>query len=122
MERVGSFELDRLEMGTAITCGVFLDAFTGSGSESGSVSAGAVASSATSTEYFIVGTAQVVNDEAEPSRGRLLLFEITADKRILLVTEKATKGAVFSMAMLQGKVAAGIGSKVFFMSVNVFLI
>ena len=43
------------------------------------------------TEYVVVGTAYVLPEEPEPSRGRLMVFEIK-DNRLVLVTEKDLKG------------------------------
>lgn len=62
-------------------------------------------------ELFVVGTAHVVNEELEPSKGRILVFEVTGDQRINLVTEKETK-AVYALTSICGKLAAGLGSKV----------
>ncbi len=99
LEVFGTFELDPLEQGISIASGTFQLP----SSES---------TTAAPVEYIIVGTARVVNEEIEPSRGRILVFEITADRRINLVTERDTTAAVFSLAMLQGRLAAGLGSKV----------
>ncbi len=106
MRRVGSFELDRLEQGISLMCGTFSPESIAASSSSSS------SSSAPSVEYLVVGTAQVVNEELEPSRGRILVFEVDSDRRVVLVAERETKGAVFSLAMLQGKLAAGISSRV----------
>ncbi len=86
-----------------------------------------------STPFFVIGTAQVVNEEVEPSRGRILVFQIiqTQDeldigassstdvnngteqkKKLVLVTEKETKSGVYSLCAIEGRLAAGIGSKV----------
>jgi DNA damage-binding protein 1 len=68
-------------------------------------------------EYITVGTALVIPDEEEPSRGRILVFEVVGegeDRRLNLVTEKETKGAVFSLVSMNGKLVAGIGSKVIY--------
>ena len=68
-------------------------------------------------EYIVVGTALVIPEEQEPSRGRILVFEVLGeregeDRRLHLAMEKETKGAVFSTASMNGKLVAGIGSKV----------
>ncbi len=100
LEVFGAFELDRLEQGISIASGTFQL------TELESTAA------VVPVEYIIVGTARVVNEEIEPSRGRILIFEITSDRRINLVCERDTTAAVFSLAMLQGRLAAGLGSKV----------
>ena len=91
MEKIGYYELDRLEHGiSCITC-QFAE---------------------TGAEYVVVGTAYVANEELEPNRGRLLLFEVTPDHRVNLVSEVQANSGVYSMAAFSGKIAAGIGSKV----------
>lgn len=70
----------------------------------------------TATEYIVVGTAFLIATESEPSRGRLLVYEVAgagADRVVRLVAEKDTKGAVFGIAQLPGgRIVANIGSKV----------
>ncbi len=87
-----------------------------------------------SKEYIVVGTAYAVDGEQEPNKGRILVFEV-ADKplaegkpaaeqlapeqlapspgrRLTLVAEKQTRGAVYSLNAFNGKLLAGINSKV----------
>ncbi len=85
----------------------------------------------TSKEYVIVGTAYSKSGDMEPSRGRILVFEVVRDSslmpsstgttlaecpelRVRLIAETVTKGGVFSLAPLNGKLVACIGSKVWF--------
>jgi hypothetical protein len=68
-------------------------------------------------EYLVVGTAFVLPEEQQPSRGRLLVFELLTDsasggRMVRLVVETPTRGAVFSLSSLNGKLVAGIDSKV----------
>lgn len=63
-------------------------------------------------EYFVVGTGYVVNEEQEASRGRILVFELTADRKVSLVTETEVGGGVYSLTPVCGRLAAGVGSKV----------
>lgn len=101
LEQFGVFELDPLEQGIACaTCHLQCVYVTRNTAVSESV------------EYIVVGTARVVNDEIEPTRGRILVFEVTPARQINLVAEKETKGAVYTLAGVGGKLAAGIGSKV----------
>ena len=69
---------------------------------------------AVSREIVVVGTAFTVPEEYESSRGRLLVFELgtEAQRRVTLVTQRDVKGAVYTLGELDGKVLAGIGSKV----------
>jgi DNA damage-binding protein 1 len=96
MQQLFTFDLDRMEQSmSCATC-----RFEGS-----------------SKEYFVVGTAHVIPEEQEPSRGRILVFEVTGgdsgeERRMHLIAEKEEKGAVFTLAPLNGKLVAGIGSKV----------
>lgn len=59
----------------------------------------------------------IITDEEEPSRGRILVFEIIGekegeDRRLNLAFEIETKGAVFTLVGMDGKLVAGVGSKV----------
>jgi DNA damage-binding protein 1 len=74
--------------------------------------------SADLTEYIIVGTAFVLPEEQQPSRGRILVFEIStaspseSGRKVSLVVETPTRGAAYSLASIQGRVVAGVDSKV----------
>lgn len=84
-------------------------------------------------QYVIVGTAQTILGEVEPSRGRILVFDISSSVTdsdsvgesmdingtgnggkpvVTLIYEKEVKGAVFSLACLMGRLVAGVGSKI----------
>jgi DNA damage-binding protein 1 len=69
-----------------------------------------------SKSYFVVGTASSLEDEIEPSKGRILVFEVLKlegeERRLVLVTEKTTKGAVYELCPFGGKLLAGINAKV----------
>ena len=87
-----------------------------------------------SKEYIVVGTAYAVDGEQEPNKGRILVFEVTdkplaegkpaaellaaeqhapsPGRRLTLVAEKQTRGAVYSLNAFIGKLLAGINSKV----------
>ena len=62
--------------------------------------------------YFVVGTARIIPLESEPSAGRILVFRVTPLGKLSLVTEKDVKGAVYSLDVLDGKLLAGINSRV----------
>lgn len=68
-----------------------------------------------STSYFIVGTAYVHQEEVEPHQGRILVFSVTGihgERKLQLVAEKEVKGAVYCLNAFNGKVLAGVNSKV----------
>ena len=77
------------------------------------------------TDYFVVGTAFALEDEPEPSRGRILVLqvvggqrqsedggEIAVAKRLELVAQVETAGAVYSLNSFNGLLLAGINSKI----------
>jgi hypothetical protein len=62
-------------------------------------------------DYFVVGTAIALPDEPEPSKGHILIFRV-ADRKLVPVARQATKGAVYTLSPFQGRLLAGINSKV----------
>eukprot|EP00668_Euglena_longa_P029608 GGOE01036966.1.p1 GENE.GGOE01036966.1~~GGOE01036966.1.p1 ORF type:complete len:1224 (-),score=385.99 GGOE01036966.1:114-3533(-) len=62
-------------------------------------------------EYIVVGTAYVLQEEHEPSRGRLLVFEVK-DNRLLLVAEKDIKGACYCLCAFNGKLLSSCNANV----------
>uniref|UniRef100_A0AAV1TCU6 DNA damage-binding protein 1 n=1 Tax=Peronospora matthiolae TaxID=2874970 RepID=A0AAV1TCU6_9STRA len=72
------------------------------------------AGDSTNTSYFVVGTAYVHEEEAEPHQGRILVFAVTGihgERKLQLVAEKEVKGAVYCLNAFNGKVLAGVNSK-----------
>ncbi|CAM9125233.1 unnamed protein product [Choristocarpus tenellus] len=66
-------------------------------------------------DYVVVGTAYVREEDFEPAVGRLLVFSVEgegAERKVLLVAEEETRGAVYSLNEFNGKLLAGINSKV----------
>ncbi|XP_028142182.1 DNA damage-binding protein 1 [Diabrotica virgifera virgifera] len=61
--------------------------------------------------YFVVGTANVNPEEAEPKQGRLLVFHWN-DNKLTQVSEKEIKGACYSLSEFNGKLLASINSTV----------
>ncbi|XP_061132404.1 DNA damage-binding protein 1 [Syngnathus typhle] len=61
--------------------------------------------------YFVVGTAMVYPEEAEPKQGRIIVFHYT-DGKLQTVAEKEVRGAVYSMLEFNGKLLASINSTV----------
>ncbi|CAI0545443.1 unnamed protein product [Linum tenue] len=64
-----------------------------------------------SNVYYCVGTAYVLPEENEPTKGRILVFSIE-DGKLQLITEKETKGAVYSLNAFNGKLLAAINQKI----------
>lgn len=63
-------------------------------------------------EFVIVGTAFVLPDEQQPSRGRILVFSQNEDGDFVVVAETVTKGGVFSLTSTHDRLIAGIDCKV----------
>ena len=66
-------------------------------------------------ERFIVGTANLIGTEGvnEQVKGRLFIFEVTADRKLKVVYKNEYNGAVKCLAMLDdGKIVAGLSKVV----------
>ncbi len=115
--QVHMYDLDPMEQGLSLTCCLFEKADKADDEVDAEKS------------YVVLGTAQYIPGEVEPSRGRLLLFDISMSEvdecidadasqdlvysvHVSCVYEKEVKGAVFSVDVLCGRLVAGIGSKV----------
>ncbi|KAG5515910.1 hypothetical protein RHGRI_036826 [Rhododendron griersonianum] len=61
--------------------------------------------------YYCVGTAYVMPEENEPSKGRIIVFTVE-DQKLVLIAEKETKGAVYSLNAFNGKLLAAINQKI----------
>ncbi|KAK4399406.1 DNA damage-binding protein 1 [Sesamum angolense] len=61
--------------------------------------------------YYCVGTAYVMPEENEPTKGRILVFAVE-DGKLQLIAEKETKGAVYSLNAFNGKLLAAINQKI----------
>lgn len=61
--------------------------------------------------YYCVGTAYVLPEENEPTKGRILVFSVEEGK-LQLVAEKETKGAVYCLNAFNGKLLAAINQKI----------
>ncbi|KAL4189515.1 hypothetical protein AMTRI_Chr08g165760 [Amborella trichopoda] len=89
-EILSSYQLDTYENGCSILSCSFTD---------------------DSNAYICVGTAYVLPEENEPSKGRILVF-VVEDGKLMLVAEKETKGAVYSLNAFNGKLLAAINQKI----------
>ncbi|KAL3841910.1 hypothetical protein ACJMK2_019999 [Sinanodonta woodiana] len=61
--------------------------------------------------YYIVGTAMVHPEEAEPKQGRIIVFHYH-DGKLVQVAEKEIKGAAYTILEFNGKLLASINSTV----------
>eukprot|EP00873_Tetraselmis_striata_P003032 jgi/Tetstr1/423296/TSEL_013995.t1 len=61
--------------------------------------------------YFVVGTAYALPEESEPTKGRLLVFQVI-DGKLSLVTEREVKGAVYNVNAFSKGLLAGINSHI----------
>lgn len=61
--------------------------------------------------YYVVGTAIVYSEEAEPKQGRFILF-MWKDGKLQQVAEKEIRGAPYSVIEFNGKLLAAINSTV----------
>lgn len=60
-------------------------------------------------ERFVVGTSYMEEDSTSGTvRGRILVFEVTEERRLKLISETALKGACRCLAMCQGRVVAAL--------------
>lgn len=59
-------------------------------------------------ERFVVGTAYLDDDAPDTAKGRILVFEVTEERRLKLVTEMALKGACRCLSMCQGRIVAAL--------------
>ncbi|DAZ92907.1 TPA: LOW QUALITY PROTEIN: hypothetical protein N0F65_013069, partial [Lagenidium giganteum] len=81
----------------------------------GAIISTSFAGDSSNTTYFVVGTAYVHDEEWEPHQGRILVFSISGihgERKLQLVTEREVKGSVFCLNAFNGKVLAGVNSKV----------
>ncbi|XP_031500678.1 DNA damage-binding protein 1 [Nymphaea colorata] len=89
-EIISSYQLDTYENGCSILSCSFSD---------------------DNNAYYCVGTAYVLPEENEPSKGRILVFTVE-DGKLQLITEKETKGAVYTLNAFNGKLLAAINQKI----------
>ena len=63
-------------------------------------------------ECFAVGTASLATDHSDDIRGRILLFAVTNDRAIELITEHPVKGACRALAEIDGSLVAGLAKTI----------
>ncbi|KAI8822007.1 DNA damage-binding protein 1a-like protein [Fimicolochytrium jonesii] len=63
-------------------------------------------------EFYCVGTALVLPEEDEPTKGRITVFEVTPERKLRIVAQVETKGCVYCLATVSGRLLAGVNSQV----------
>ncbi|KAJ1548891.1 DNA damage-binding protein 1a, partial [Cladochytrium tenue] len=94
LEIIDSFEFDSAESAHSIC--------TFAGSDSG-------------TTFFAVGTAQVMPNQEEATRGRIMVFKVHSEferRRVALETSIDVTGCVYSLECVKGRLVAAINNKV----------
>ncbi|KAL6499676.1 DNA damage-binding protein 1a [Orobanche gracilis] len=61
--------------------------------------------------HYCVGTAYVLPEENEPTKGRILVFTVE-DGKLQLIAKKETEGAVYGLNAFNGKLLAAIRQKI----------
>lgn len=59
-------------------------------------------------ERFVIGTAYLDDQEPDAAKGRILVLEVTEDRRLKLVAELSVRGACRCLAMCHGKLVAAL--------------
>ena len=59
-------------------------------------------------ERFVVGTAYLDDERPESIRGRIIVFDVTQDRLLKVVTQLAVKGACRALGALDGKIVAAL--------------
>eukprot|EP01127_Copromyxa_protea_P023248 TRINITY_DN865_c0_g1_i1.p1 TRINITY_DN865_c0_g1~~TRINITY_DN865_c0_g1_i1.p1 ORF type:complete len:1101 (-),score=191.49 TRINITY_DN865_c0_g1_i1:52-3354(-) len=94
------------------TCSVMTTTFkTPSGRDKSSTAFGKEKESTSDKHYFVVGTAIALPHEDEPTKGRILVYSVN-DGKLRLEAETSIRGAAYSIADFNGKILAGVNSKV----------
>ena len=64
-------------------------------------------------ELFVVGTAFLEDDSNDAIRGRILVFSVTMERGLSLVTEQRVKGACRALGYINGHIVAALSKTVF---------
>ena len=59
-------------------------------------------------ERFVVGTAFLEDDQGEAIRGRILVFAVTTERKLKLITEQPVKGACRALGCINGNIVAAL--------------
>lgn len=91
---IDSFELEETELVESIICA---ELNNGDG---------------TFSERFVVGTGYQDEDKNESTRGRIIVFELSEDKRLRVACELAVRGTCKGLDMVDGKIVAALNKTV----------
>lgn len=59
-------------------------------------------------ERFVVGTTFTTDEQDDATQGRILVFTVTIERKLKLITELPVKGACRTLGCLDGKIVAGL--------------
>ncbi len=59
-------------------------------------------------ERFVVGTAYLDDEESESTRGRIIVFAVTSERTLKVITELPVKGACRALGAISGNIVAGL--------------
>lgn len=59
-------------------------------------------------ERFVVGTAYLDDEEPDSIRGRIIVFAVTSERTLKVITEKSVKGACRALGVISGNVVAAL--------------
>lgn len=59
-------------------------------------------------ERFVVGTAYLDDDQDESIRGRIIVFAVTTERRLKVITELPVKGACRALGVIAGNIVAAL--------------
>ena len=59
-------------------------------------------------ERFVVGTSYLSDDRDESIRGRIIVFAVTMERKLRIITDLPVKGACRALGAIDGKIVAGL--------------
>ena len=59
-------------------------------------------------ERFVVGTSYLDDEESNPSRGRIIVFAVTSERTLKVITELPVKGACRALGAISGNIVAAL--------------
>ena len=59
-------------------------------------------------ERFVVGTAYLDDEEPDSIRGRIIVFAVTSERKLKVITELPVKGACRALGVISGKIVAAL--------------
>ena len=59
-------------------------------------------------ERFVIGTAYLDDEEPDSIRGRIIVFAVTSERKLKVITELPVKGACRALGVISGKIVAAL--------------